>query len=177
MSTHAVGATHWAVVDGSLGPLTLVAGRDGIEAVHFAEDAPALAAGSHDPGALAGAAGQVREYLAGSRRAFDLPLALRGSPLQRAVWAEVARIPYGETITYAELARRVGRPEAVRAVGSAVGATPTPLLVPCHRVVGSDGALRGYSGGLERKAALLALERRVAGGRPAEGPAQLGLIC
>ncbi|MFN3763308.1 MAG: methylated-DNA--[protein]-cysteine S-methyltransferase, partial [Anaerolineae bacterium] len=89
---------------------------------------------------------------------FDLPLDLRGTPFQRRVWEELRRVPYGQTVAYGELARRVGRPGAARAVGRAVGANPVPIIVPCHRVVGADGSLVGYGGGLEIKAALLRLE-------------------
>lgn len=104
---------------------------------------------------------QVQEYFAGRRASFDLPLAERGTDLQRAVWEALAHIPLGTTISYLELARRVGRPRAVRAVAQAVGRNPWTLLRPCHRVVGSDGSLTGFAGGLERKSALLALEGKV----------------
>jgi len=102
---------------------------------------------------------QIREFLEGKRRAFDLPLDLRGTPFQKAVWAAVARIPYGETRSYGAVARAVGRPTAVRPVGAANGANPVPLLVPCHRVVQADGTLGGYGGGLALKKRLLALEQ------------------
>lgn len=104
------------------------------------------------------AAGQLEEYAAGQRRRFDLPLDPRGTPFQLRVWELVRSIPYGETRTYAWLAGRLGGTGAVRAVGAAVGANPLALLVPCHRVVGSEGELRGYRWGLERKRALLELE-------------------
>ncbi len=90
--------------------------------------------------------------------AFPLPLDLRGTPFQQQVWRELRKVPYGQTVSYGELARRVGRPGAVRAVGQAVGANPIPIIVPCHRVVGADGSLVGYGGGLEIKSALLRLE-------------------
>ncbi len=102
---------------------------------------------------------ELDEYFAGRRRAFDLVLAPAGTPFQLAVWEELRRIPFGGTTTYGELARRVGRPTAARAVGAAVGRNPISIIVPCHRVVGSDGALTGFAGGLDRKRALLALER------------------
>jgi methylated-DNA-[protein]-cysteine S-methyltransferase len=102
--------------------------------------------------------GQLDEYFAGSRATFDLALAPAGTPFQQRVWAELARIPAGTTVTYGELARRAGRPGAARAVGAAVGRNPVSIVVPCHRVVGSDGALTGYAGGIARKAFLLALE-------------------
>ena len=118
----------------------------------------------------AGAFGEVRrqldEYFAGSRRSFDLPLVPAGTPFQSRVWEALARIPWGTTVTYGELAARVGRPGAARAVGAAVGRNPISIVVPCHRVVGAGGALTGYAGGLDRKAFLLALE-----GQPAIEPA------
>jgi O-6-methylguanine DNA methyltransferase len=101
---------------------------------------------------------QVLEFLEGKRTEFDLPLDLRGTPFQLAVWRALLEIPYGETRAYADVARRVGRPRAVRAVGAANGANPVPLVVPCHRVIASDGGLGGYGGGLELKARLLAIE-------------------
>jgi O-6-methylguanine DNA methyltransferase len=105
------------------------------------------------------AAAQVVEYLAGKRTAFALPLDLRGTPFQLAVWQALLAIPYGATRTYREIARAVGRPRAVRAVGSANGANPLALVVPCHRVVASGGGLGGYGGGLALKRRLLAMER------------------
>lgn len=101
---------------------------------------------------------QLAEYFTGRRREFDLPLALRGTPFQLQVWEELRRIPFGATCTYTELARRVGRPAAVRAVGRANATNPVSLVVPCHRVVGADGTLTGYGGGLGVKRALLDLE-------------------
>jgi methylated-DNA-[protein]-cysteine S-methyltransferase len=102
---------------------------------------------------------QLDEYFAGRRRRFDLPLAPAGTPFQRQVWEALAAIPYGETRTYGEVARSLGRPDASRAVGAANGANPLPIVIPCHRVVGSDGSLTGFGGGLETKSALLELER------------------
>jgi len=101
---------------------------------------------------------QIGEYLEGARRQFELPLAPQGSEFQRRVWIEIARIPFGETLTYAELAARAGAPGAARAAGAATGRNPLSIIVPCHRVVGSDGSLTGYAGGLERKTRLLELE-------------------
>lgn len=107
---------------------------------------------------------QLDAYFAGDLRgAFDLPLALGGTDFQRRVWDELRGIPYGETISYGELARRVGDPKAARAVGMANGRNPISIVVPCHRVVGAGGKLVGYSGGLPRKSALLAHEQRQAG--------------
>ena len=107
---------------------------------------------------LAECARQVKEYLRGERQRFDLPLAPQGSEFQRRVWIEIARIPFGETLTYAELARRAGAPGAARAAGAATGRNPLSIIVPCHRVIGTDGSLTGYAGGIERKTKLLEIE-------------------
>jgi len=101
---------------------------------------------------------QLAEYFAGERVRFDLPTQTAGTPFQRDVWAQLAEIPYGQTITYAELAVRIGNPKAVRAVGLANGRNPLSIVVPCHRVIGSNGALTGFGGGIERKKYLLAME-------------------
>ena len=101
---------------------------------------------------------QLDEYFAGRRRRFDLPLAPRGTDFQRRVWRALSDIPYGKTISYGELARRIGKPSASRAVGLANGANPLPIVVPCHRVIGADGSLTGFGGGLPIKRKLLALE-------------------
>jgi O-6-methylguanine DNA methyltransferase len=102
---------------------------------------------------------QILEYLEGKRTEFDLPLDLRGTPFQQAVWEALLAIPYGETRSYSDIAGGVARPRAVRAVGAANGSNPVSLVVPCHRVIASDGKLGGYGGGLELKARLLAMER------------------
>jgi methylated-DNA-[protein]-cysteine S-methyltransferase len=102
--------------------------------------------------------GRLDAYFAGDRVTFDVPLAPAGTPFQLKVWDALCGIPHGETVSYAEIARRVGRPSAVRAVGAANGRNPIPILIPCHRVIGADGTLTGYGGGLDRKQALLALE-------------------
>jgi methylated-DNA-[protein]-cysteine S-methyltransferase len=101
---------------------------------------------------------QLRQYFRGKRMAFDLKLALKGTPFQKAVWEALSAIPYGQTRTYAEIAKAIGRPRAVRAVGLANGRNPLPIVVPCHRVIGKDGSLVGYGGGLRVKQALLDLE-------------------
>jgi len=131
---------------------------------------------------------QLEEYFAGERRAFELSLDLRGSPLQRLVWAQLREIPYGATTSYGELAGRIEEPaypealepyKRVRLAAAAIGRTPTPIIVPCHRVIGADGSLTGYGGGLQRKQALLDLESGDATGRvPEAGPAsrQLALL-
>ncbi len=103
---------------------------------------------------------QLREYFAGKRADFDLPLAPEGTEFQRSVWRNLQDIPYGETISYGELAKRVGNPKASRAVGAANGQNPIPIVIPCHRVIGANGKLTGFGGGLPTKEALLALETR-----------------
>lgn len=110
---------------------------------------------------LAEAGRQLGEYFAGLRTEFDLSLELGGTPFQQLVWAELLRIPYGETATYGELAERIGRPTAARAVGLANGRNPISIVVPCHRVIGSSGDLTGYGGGIDRKRQLLDWERQV----------------
>jgi len=105
------------------------------------------------------AARQLTDYLAGKRVVFDLPLDLRGTAFQLAVWSELARIPYGELRSYADVARAVGAPQAVRAVGAANGANPIAIVVPCHRVIAADGGLGGYAGGAPLKRRLLMMER------------------
>jgi methylated-DNA-[protein]-cysteine S-methyltransferase len=148
---------------GPLGPMLLAAAGEAVFAIDFTDsrNAPAMAANwRRDPGhpTLRAAKAQLAEYFAGARRAFDLPLAARGTSFQRRVWTAIAAVPFGSTLSYAELARRAGAPAAVRAAGAATGRNPWAIVVPCHRIVGSGGALTGYAGGLERKRALLALE-------------------
>jgi methylated-DNA-[protein]-cysteine S-methyltransferase len=116
-----------------------------------------------DPVPFAAAVAQLDEYFAGTRDRFDLELAPGGTAFQRRVWARLREIPRGATVTYAELARRVGNPAACRAVGAANGRNPLPIVVPCHRVIGSDGTLTGYAGGLPAKRKLLELEGALPG--------------
>jgi O-6-methylguanine DNA methyltransferase len=115
-----------------------------------------------DAGAVAEATRQLDEYFRGARREFTLPLDFRGTPFQQEVWRTVAQIPAGETRSYAEIAQQIGRPRAVRAVGAANGANVIPILIPCHRVIGSSGKLTGYRGGIPMKQELLALEAGLA---------------
>jgi methylated-DNA-[protein]-cysteine S-methyltransferase len=152
--------TAWDIHETPLGPLTLQAEAGGLTALWFPGRPGTLAEDGRNPARLAGAARQLDEYFAARRTVFDLELDLAGTPFQRRVWAALREIPYGGTVTYTELAREVGRPDIVRAVAAAVGSTPVPIVVPCHRVVGADGSLTGYGGGLERKRALLDLEQR-----------------
>jgi len=104
---------------------------------------------------------ELEEYFAGSRREFSIALDLRGTPFQLSVWDALLKIPYGHCATYSDVAQSIGRPTAVRAVGTAIGANPIPFIVPCHRVLGKNGALTGYRGGLEIKSVLLQLESNV----------------
>jgi methylated-DNA-[protein]-cysteine S-methyltransferase len=160
------------IVDSPLGPVALLAEEDRICGLFFVAEhrhAPtedrwggraSVARGAGAPGArpLAEAAEQLGDYFAGERTTFDVPLALGGTPFQQQVWTELQQIPYGSTVSYAELADRIGRPTAIRAVGAANGRNPVSILVPCHRVIGTDGSLTGYGGGTPRKQALLTLE-------------------
>jgi methylated-DNA-[protein]-cysteine S-methyltransferase len=150
------------LIDTPVGPVLLTGDATGLTEIRFlgSEEPPAAVGGSNGAGAavVAEAARQLRAYFAGERRTFDLPLAPAGTPFQLAVWRALADIPYGRTESYGELARRIGRPNAVRAVGAANGANPLPIVVPCHRVIGADGSLTGYGGGLPIKQALLELE-------------------
>ena len=149
-------SAHWTTYDSPIGRLTLLASPRGLRAVGFPGEAIDLAGAARDPAALAFAVAALDGYFAGERTSLDLPLDLRaGTPFQHAVWEQLLEIPYGETVTYGELARRGGRPDRIRAVGAANGRNPVPIVVPCHRVVGADGRLTGYRGGLERKRALL----------------------
>jgi methylated-DNA-[protein]-cysteine S-methyltransferase len=159
-------ALTWTRFESPIGPLTVVAGTSGIRQIHFAGHVPPLAEAARRP--LPEPVRQLEAYFAGERRAFELGLDLRGTPLQRQVWQRLLEIPYGETTTYGEIARSIDdalydpglepyrRP---RAVGAAIGSNPVPVVVPCHRVIGADGSLTGYFGGLERKRLLLDLER------------------
>jgi methylated-DNA-[protein]-cysteine S-methyltransferase len=141
-------------VDTPIGRLLLSARKGRLSQVEFG----ATAALSSNAPPFAEAEAQLHAYFAGGLERFELPLAPGGTAFQRSVWDAVAEIPYGSTTTYSELAARIGRPSACRAVGAANGRNPLPVIVPCHRVVGAAGALTGYGGGLERKRLLLALE-------------------
>lgn len=148
-----------------LGALTLVADDAALVAILWPDDKPGrvrLEATSQrdDHPVLAAAAAQLGEYFAGTRTTFDLPLDPRGTDFQQAVWRALNAIPYGETRSYADIARAIGRPTATRAVGAANGRNPISIVTPCHRVIGRSGALTGFAGGLAAKQHLLAHEQR-----------------
>jgi methylated-DNA-[protein]-cysteine S-methyltransferase len=166
----------WTVYESPLGSLTLVAkpnralGRILFPAEQPGQGEPALV-GESDREALAPVVAQLDEYFDGARERFDLAVELTGTPLQLAVWERLRRIPYGETVSYGELTADLDAAvfpadlesyQRVRAVGTEIGRTPVPIVVPCHRVIGADGSLTGYGGGLDRKRALLDLEQGVA---------------
>jgi methylated-DNA-[protein]-cysteine S-methyltransferase len=145
-----------------IGPLLLAGDRDAVHYIKFPKQGTAR---KPEPdwqessgGALREALKQLREYFAGRRTEFDLPLSPEGTAFQRTVWKHLQKIPYGQTISYGELARRVGNPKASRAVGAANGKNPIPIVIPCHRVIGANGTLTGFGGGLPIKKALLDLE-------------------
>lgn len=150
-------------VDTPIGPLLLLADAGGLACIGLPARGRAQAApenAQHAPSRLRAAHRQLAEYFSGARRRFDLPLHPRGTPFQLEVWGALLAIPYSQLASYAQIARRVARPGAVRAVGAANGANPLSIIVPCHRVIGSDGELVGYGGGLPLKRWLLAHERR-----------------
>ncbi len=170
--------------DSPIGPLLLAASERGLRALYMREhrhvsgtlDAGWRSAAESDGTAVAilqRAGRQLDEYFGGSRTAFDLPLDVEGSAFQRSVWQGLCAIPFGQTISYGELARRIGNARAVRAVGLANGRNPVSIVVPCHRVIGADGSMTGYGGGIERKVFLLALEAQ--SGAVAR-PGQLALV-
>jgi methylated-DNA-[protein]-cysteine S-methyltransferase len=159
----------WSTYESPVGPLTIVASPQGaLRNLYFPGRAPRLAAADRE--AMEPVATQLEEYFAGDREAFELNVELGGTPLQLAVWEHLREIPYGETRSYGEIAEGLDESifpaglepyERVRAVGTEIGRTPVPIVVPCHRVVGAGGNLTGYGGGLHRKRALLELEHGV----------------
>ena len=151
----------YTTIDSPVGELLLFGDDDGLHGVHMERQRhmrPRDPAWRHDPEALADPATQLQEYFAGERTEFELELAPHGTPFQLRVWELLRGIPFGETTTYGALATTLGRPDRSRAVGAANGRNPISIIVPCHRVIGADGALVGYGGGLDRKRALLAHE-------------------
>lgn len=180
-------ALHYTVMDSPIGPLLLCASARGLAGVYMQTDrharaepqahwvADGVADGVANAARLAPARRQLEEYFAGTRRVFDLPLDLVGTPFQQQVWQALCAIPWGQTISYGELARRIGNPAAVRAVGLANGRNPVSIIVPCHRVIGANGSLTGYGGGLPNKRFLLELEGALPAA-PSQGVAQLNLL-
>ena len=157
-------------IDSPIGPLMLAADDAGLRHIEFRDNRhPANRADWHggDNEVLQAAEAQLGEYFAGRRQRFELPLAPQGTGFQLRVWWELARIQYGETISYAQLAQRLDNPNGTRAVGAANGRNPLPIVLPCHRVIGADGSLTGFSGGLPTKRFLLELE----GALPRQAPA------
>ena len=154
----------YTTIDSPLGTLLLMGDGDSLHGLHMQEGRTSVAIGPDwvcDERPFTRVRAQLEEYFAGRRTTFDLPLVLNGSPFQRRVWGALQDIPYGETVSYGELARRVGAPSAARAVGVANRENPVAVIVPCHRVIGADGSLTGFGGGLERKRLLLELEAGV----------------
>jgi len=160
--------------DGPIGPLLLAASEKGLCALYMSRQrhvpdepesnwVPVSRADVAELSILERAREQLDQYFAGTRLNFDLPLDLVGTDFQRNVWKGLCAIGFGETISYGELARRIGNPKAVRAVGLANGRNPVSIVVPCHRVIGADGSMTGYGGGIDRKRFLLALESRAVG--------------
>jgi methylated-DNA-[protein]-cysteine S-methyltransferase len=151
----------YSVVPSPLGDLTLTSDGSALTGLYLADAAHARVpepSWVRDDASLREVARQLAEYFAGTRSHFDIPLAPSGTPFQRSVWQVLRAIPFGQTLSYAELAQRIGARSAVRAVGAANGKNPISIIVPCHRVIGSDGSLTGYAGGLPRKRWLLSLE-------------------
>ena len=158
-----MGEIRYTYCDGLMGRMLLAANERGLRSINFAASKRAerpQADWREDSAFFSETLRQLRAYFDGELREFDLPLAPQGTEFQMRVWQSLREIPYGETISYGQLARRLGNAKASRAVGLANGSNPIPIIIPCHRVIGSDGSLVGYGGGLENKKILLALESR-----------------
>jgi methylated-DNA-[protein]-cysteine S-methyltransferase len=151
-----------AYLNTAVGPLAISGTREGITAVQFVPQAGTASADI--PPCIKDCTQQLTEYFAGHRGDFSLLLAPQGTPFQRQVWDKLCQIPFGQTISYRQLAEAMGNPRAVRAVGRANATNKLNIIVPCHRVIGSDGSLTGYGGGVQRKEWLISHERQVAGG-------------
>ena len=154
--------TYWTTIDSPVGPLLLAGDRTTLRVLWFGHGRRAQGPGAtwtESAAELSGVTAQLREYFAGRRTRFDLAVAPAGTAFQQRVWRALLDIPYGETTSYGELARRLGDVKATRAVGLANGANPIAIVIPCHRVIGAGGALTGFGGGLATKRALLDLER------------------
>jgi methylated-DNA-[protein]-cysteine S-methyltransferase len=153
-------------MESPLGPLLLAGSRHALKIVYFSRGKKAQAAQpdwERSDAVFKRVKRQLTEYFDGERRTFDIPLAPDGTDFQRAVWHALTTIPYGTTCAYRDIAVRIGQPTALRAVGAANGANPIPIIIPCHRVIGSDGSLTGFGGGLDSKRWLLDLERSRSG--------------
>jgi methylated-DNA-[protein]-cysteine S-methyltransferase len=153
----------WTVVDSPIDPLLLVGDETGLRELWMEPHEPPAA--DRDDGALAPVTTQLAEYFAGTRTRFELPLSPHGTAFQQKVWMALRDIPFGRTTTYGEIAADLGQPTASRAVGLANGRNPLAVIVPCHRVIGANGSLTGFGGGLPRKRWLLDHERAVLGGK------------
>lgn len=150
---------NYQYLDSPVGRLRLVSNGDSLTAIEWENLQGAAPEGEeHSDPALAACANQLQEYFAGQRQDFDLPLSAQGTEFQKNVWTALRAIPYGELRSYRDIAESLENPKAVRAVGAANGRNPLPIVVPCHRVIGSDGSLTGFAGGLEAKKVLLRLE-------------------
>lgn len=176
---------NWTIYESPIGPLTMVAGPKGVTNIHFPRHSPRLPDAAR--GSMPEEVGQLDAYFAGERQVFELDFDLYGAPLQLAVWQQLLEIPYGETTTYGDIAKRIDEPlyqpdlepyKRARVVGAAIGRNPIPIVVPCHRVIGADGSLTGYYGGLQRKRVLLELEGSdaVRGSSQSESSPQLALL-
>jgi methylated-DNA-[protein]-cysteine S-methyltransferase len=158
------GAVIYTTMDSPLGELLLLGDGETLHGLHMQAGRDPLRINprwQRDDEAFADVREQLEEYFAGARTTFDIPMHMEGTAFQRTVWHELTQIPYGETISYGELARRIGRPDRARAVGTANGQNPIAVIVPCHRVIGANGKLVGYGGGLDNKRRLLELESGV----------------
>jgi len=164
--------TYYQILESPIGPLTILSDGKGLTGLYMnahkygPTDTTGWEEAPEDP-VVAEAARQLTEFFEGTRTEFDLPLSAHGTEFQKRCWDQLSTIPYGETWSYGEMAKRVGNPEASRAVGAANGQNPISIIVPCHRVIGANGKLVGFGGGLPRKAALLAFERAVKFGESA----------
>ena len=158
---------NYQYLDSPIGRLRLVSDGSNLCAIEFeGQHSPTTSEREASDPILRTTSRQLREYFSGRRRRFELPLSPVGTEFQRAVWQQLERIPYGDLHTYAQIAEAIGRPKAVRAVGAANGRNPLPIVVPCHRVIGSDGSLTGFAGGLTTKRRLLELEGALTDGGP-----------
>jgi methylated-DNA-[protein]-cysteine S-methyltransferase len=156
-------AIHTVYYKSPIGTLLLEAAEEQLTVASFVDDVSVSATGTTSSSLLATAITQLDEYFAGSRRQFDLPLQPQGTSFQQKVWDQLLRIPFAETVTYLQMAKRLGNVKSIRAAASANGKNPIGIIIPCHRVVGADGKLTGYAGGLHRKQWLLEHEAKIAG--------------